>query len=110
MTSLDKYQIVNTVYLAICCVWHSISLFLNIQNEYSNLFGLAVFFLIFILIQVVFTASLYKSYKKVKEIEFEEKSYLARLQTNGKNMANGHKTELSLKKNEYIPLFKESTV
>lgn len=32
LTSLDKYQIINIVYLGICCVWHSICTSLNVYN------------------------------------------------------------------------------
>jgi len=31
LTSLDKYQIANIVYLGICCVWHSILASLNVS-------------------------------------------------------------------------------
>ena len=32
LTSLDKYQIINIVYLGICCVWHSVCTSLNVSG------------------------------------------------------------------------------
>ena len=31
LTSLDKYQIINIVYLGVCCVWHSTCVSLNVS-------------------------------------------------------------------------------
>ncbi len=31
LTSLDKYQIINIVYLGLCCVWHSVCTSLNVN-------------------------------------------------------------------------------
>ena len=33
LTSLDKYQIINILYLGLCCAWHSIIASLQVSNQ-----------------------------------------------------------------------------
>ena len=80
LTSLDKYQIINIVYLGSCCVWHSICSAMDIDTQLKLRIDKIMMFLLatfFFLIQIVFMVTLLKSYKKIKklekrEIEFEE--------------------------------------
>ena len=36
LTSLDKYQMINITYLAICCLWHSFICSLNVSKASDN--------------------------------------------------------------------------
>ncbi len=34
LTSLDKYQMINIAYLALCCLWHSLICSLDVSEDY----------------------------------------------------------------------------
>ncbi len=76
LTNLDKYQIVNILFLALCCVWHTCCFVF--QFYYLDMYALIVLSLVFMFIQLFFTFVLFKTYKKVlilqrREIDFIEK-------------------------------------
>ena len=77
LTSLDKYQIINIVYLGMCCVWHAVCATLSIDADRKYVLDKIVLSCLatcFILIQVVFGISLAISYQKIKALkELEEK-------------------------------------
>lgn len=82
LTSLDKYQLINIVYLAMCCVWHSTLIALNVDNVSKNqLDKIAVGALIGFLfsVQVTFGYMFFKSYQKTKILENEEISFVKRI-------------------------------
>jgi uncharacterized protein YhhL (DUF1145 family) len=87
LTSLDKYQIVNIVYLAVCCLWHSINLTLIYPEKNFNSIALLFFTLLFVLIQLVFAINLIRLYKKIKQKEKEEKTFLLKLAIEKENQA-----------------------
>lgn len=67
LTSLDKYQLINIVYLASCCVWHSFCASLNVEIDQKNhldKIALYVFACVFICIQLIFLLIFMKSYRK----------------------------------------------
>lgn len=76
LTNLDKYQIINILFLALCCVWHTCCFVF--QLYYLDMYALLVLSLVFMFIQLFFTFVLFKTYKKVlilqrREIDFLEK-------------------------------------
>ena len=78
LTSLDRYQIINILYLVVCCIWHSTCAALKIQLDVKLLvdnimLGLLGFF--FILIQIVFSFGLLASNRKIKRLEMKESEY-----------------------------------
>ena len=82
MTSLDKYQLINIVYLAMCCVWHSVCASLKIEADkkfYLDKIILCCFGSFFILIQIVFAVSIFKSYKSITKLEKEDKEFISEL-------------------------------
>jgi hypothetical protein len=82
MTSLDRYQIIQIVFLAMCCVWHStISSIMKDPNDYDRKVvvdrtALGAFALVFLLIQVVFTIMVWRSYLEIKKLQKRERAYL----------------------------------
>lgn len=46
LTSLDKYQFINIVYLGVCCVWHSAAVSLNVSLLTATSFVFVVVFVI----------------------------------------------------------------
>jgi hypothetical protein len=67
LTSLDKYQLINIVYLALCCVWHSFCASLNVEPEQKyqlDKIALYSFASFFATIQLIFVVILMKSYRK----------------------------------------------
>jgi hypothetical protein len=67
LTSLDKYQLINIVYLALCCVWHSFCASLSIdekQKHQIDKIALYCFASFFFAVQLIFTIILMKSYRK----------------------------------------------
>ena len=82
LTSLDKYQIINIVYLALCCVWHSVCASLNIEHEkkfYLDKVVLCCFASFFTLIQILFAISFMKSYQKIKALKKLEDKFTKQL-------------------------------
>ena len=82
LTSLDKYQIINIVYLALCCVWHSVCASLNIEHEkkfYLDKIVLCCFASFFTLIQLIFTLSFIRSYQNIKELKILEDKFTSQL-------------------------------
>jgi hypothetical protein len=82
LTSLDKYQIINIVYLALCCVWHSVCASLNIEHEkkfFLDKVVLCCFASVFTLIQLTFTFSFMKSYQKIKALKHLEDKFTKQL-------------------------------
>jgi len=82
LTSLDKYQIINIVYLALCCVWHSVCASLNIEHEkkfYLDKVVLCCFAAFFTLIQILFAISFMKSYQKIKALKKLEDKFTEQL-------------------------------
>jgi hypothetical protein len=78
LTSLDKYQIINIVYLGTCCVWHSICSSLDIEEVLKiklDKIIMALLATFFILIQIVFMVTLLKSYRKIKKLEKKEAEF-----------------------------------
>ena len=85
LTSLDKYQIINIVYLALCCVWHSVCASLNIDHEskfYLDKIILCCFATVFTLIQLTFSFSFMKSYQKIKALKNLEDKFTKQLDHN----------------------------
>ena len=85
LTSLDKYQIINIVYLALCCVWHSVCASLNIDHEkkfFLDKVVLCCFASVFTLIQLTFTFSFMKSYQKIKALKHLEDKFTKQLDHN----------------------------
>lgn len=81
-TSLEKYQIINLIFLAICCIWHSVIASLNLDLEerfYLDKIVLILFLLVFILIQFIFILSMWISYLKVKMVKEIEKQFVFNL-------------------------------
>ena len=88
MTSLDKYQIVNIIYLAVCCLWQSINLISNNSDKILNSIAFAFFLLLFFSIQLVFLITLIRLYREIKKKEKEEKDFLIQLVKSEKENLN----------------------
>jgi hypothetical protein len=85
LLSTDKYQIINIVYLALCCVWHSVCASLNIDHEskfYLDKVVLCCFATVFTLIQLTFSFSFMKSYQKIKALKNLEDKFTKQLDHN----------------------------
>ena len=79
MTSLDMYQIISIVYLASCCVWHSVISVVNKDMAVKTVIDrsvLAAFALFFIVIQIVFAMNIGLGYRKIKKIEQAEAKFV----------------------------------
>jgi hypothetical protein len=81
MTSLDRYQIVNILYMCLLCIWHAvIAAFFDITiKDYLDIWLLIAFSLLFILFHIYFLIGFYVAYSKIKEIarlelEFRQKA------------------------------------
>ncbi|CAF0930392.1 unnamed protein product [Brachionus calyciflorus] len=77
MTSLDKYQIVNILYMCTLCVWHAAVATLDetsLRTRYDRI-SLLCFSILFILIHIFFTISLYLDYKDIKKLDILEYEY-----------------------------------
>lgn len=82
LTSLEKYQLINLVYLSLCCCWHSVCASLDMNlDEKKNLDSLVmiIFALTFTMIQFFFIISLFISYKKVKNLCKMERDFIFKL-------------------------------
>lgn len=80
LTSLDKYQIINIVYLTMCCVWHSICASLDLEPKEKIIIDkivLCCFATFFSLIQVVFIVSFMRSYQNIRELKMLEEKYIS---------------------------------
>lgn len=85
LTSLDKYQIINIVYLTMCCVWHSICASLDLDHErkfFLDKIVLCCFATFFILIQVFFIVSFMKSYQNIRELKMLEEKFISETDPN----------------------------
>ena len=85
LTSLDKYQFLNLLYLVICCAWNSICIWLNQSIETSqkiqiDRIGLGILVLLFIGIQIKLVIDIYRSYLKIKKIETINDRYIEMIQ------------------------------
>ena len=83
LTSLDKYQIINIVYLTMCCVWHSVCASLNIEHEkkfYLDKILLCCFGIFFTMIQLYFVFSFMKSYQNIRELKRLEEKFIKNLE------------------------------
>ena len=77
LTSLDKYEIVNLIFLVICCFWHSIGTLitdssLQVLIDKIMLGALGV---IFVLIQIIFIYNLWQSFQKLKKLKQKNREY-----------------------------------
>jgi hypothetical protein len=82
LTSLDKYQLINIVFLASCCVWHSICASLVLEPEkkfYLDKIILCCFAFFFILIQIIFIVSMCKSYNNIIKLGKEDTKFVCDL-------------------------------
>jgi hypothetical protein len=78
LTSLDKYQIFNIIFLVTCCIWHSICAALSLENKKKlNLdYLMLIFFSIcFFLFQLVFAVLFMKSFKKIQRLKNKDLIY-----------------------------------
>ena len=84
LTSLDKYQLINIVYLASCCVWHSVcaSLIHNDRKLQSDKIALYCFASIFVSIQFFFIIYLLISCKKVTKLNRQNDYLVSQLDPN----------------------------
>ena len=79
MTSLDKYQFVNILYLVLCCVSHSTMASVKLdtaQRVFADKVVLAIFVFLFVLIQVIFGISLFVAYQKIRALKKRETQYM----------------------------------
>lgn len=81
MTSLDKYQIVNILYMCLLCIWHAVvaSFWTPDLRAYLDTISLVVFSVLFILFHIYFAIGFVVAYKKIQEVsalelEFKHKS------------------------------------
>lgn len=75
LTSLDKYQLVNILYLGLCCGWHSIIASLNYDHGTKtriDTIAMGALILFFVIIHSVFIFQLVKSYQKIQKLKREE--------------------------------------
>jgi len=82
LTSLDRYQLINIVYLVVCCIWHSFCASINIESDRKyELDKLALYFLatIFGSIQIFFIVYLTISHKKVFDLKKRNERLLSQL-------------------------------
>ncbi len=80
MTSLDQYQIVNIIFLVLCCIWHSIvnSLYVTAdQKGHIDTIIVGVFGGLFTLIQVIFVIMLCIGARKVLLLRRRDAQYKA---------------------------------
>lgn len=80
LTSLDKYQIISIIYLAMCCVWHSSISTVDLDMPTKTVIDrsvLCVFATVFLTIQVIFGLNIVLAYRKIKEIEKSEAKFIA---------------------------------
>ena len=87
LTSLDKYEIVNLIFLVVCCFWHSIGSSLitdpNLQLSIDKII-LIILGVIFFLIQIIFIISLLRSFHKLKILKKKNLKYKKIVSTYGK--------------------------
>ncbi len=71
LTSLDKYQLVNILFLALCCTWHSIlaSLIHNDFKKKSDDIALICLASIFSMLEIFYVIALIISHKKVTNLK-----------------------------------------
>lgn len=82
LTSLDKYQLINIVYLASCCVWHSVCASLKMEADqkfYLDKIILGCFGTFFLLIQIIFGVGIIKSQRNITKLEKEDKEFILEL-------------------------------
>lgn len=78
MTSLDRYQIVNILYMCFLCVWHAIiatNFDLNVKEKYDKI-SLIAFSILFLLIHIFFIIRTIIDYQQIKELKRYEKEYI----------------------------------
>ena len=77
LTSLDKYQLINIVYLSICCVWHSVHASLIEDNiKYvSDKIALCCLASLFVSIEIFFIIYHIISHKKITDL-IKQNNYL----------------------------------
>ena len=78
LTSLDKYQIANIMYLVMCCVWHATCASLNIDIEKKIILdriALSCLATSLFLIQGVLTISMWFSFRNLKGLKRSEELY-----------------------------------
>jgi predicted membrane protein len=89
MTSLDRYQIIQIIFLAMCCVWHSTISSIKMEDYERKVLidrvALAVFALVFFLIQVVFSIMIYTSWLKIKKLKKLEENFLRKTTLDDQN-------------------------
>lgn len=82
LTSLDKYQLINIVYLAMCCVWHSVCSSLNIEYEQKHQLdkmALYCFASFFALVQLIFLINYIVSYRKIVRLKKYMDFYISQM-------------------------------
>ena len=73
-TNLDKYQIVNILFLALCACWHTCCFVFHLNS--LDVYALIILSLLFVFIQCCFTFMLFRTYKKILKLEKREKEEL----------------------------------
>lgn len=82
MTSLDRYQIVNILYMCLLCVWHAIvAAFFETpaDKDYYDKWFLLGFSILFVLFHIYFLIGFMIAYKKIKAIRDSEKEFKCKL-------------------------------
>ena len=77
LTSLDKYEIVNLIFLVVCCFWHSLGTLITDSNlqVFIDKIILGALGVIFTLIQVYFVCNLLQSFRKLKKLKQKNREY-----------------------------------
>jgi len=83
LTSLDKYQLMNIVFLACCCIWHSIlsSLIPNDFKYKADKIALICYASIFVLLELMFITFLLISRRKVINLKKKIDDLVSKLET-----------------------------
>lgn len=82
LTSLDKYQLVNILYLASLCVWHSICAALTIDYALKVKIDTIMAYCsmaLFVVIQIWLLITLMVSYQSVVKLREEDKTFVSQL-------------------------------
>lgn len=82
LTSLDKYQLINIVYLALCCVWHSICASLDMEHDRKqrlDKLALYCFGTFFTSIQLIFLIFYVISFRKIRLLKKQVDDYISRI-------------------------------
>jgi len=83
LTSLDKYQTFNIIFLSLLCIWHSICAALKtdyqLKVKIDNIMAYA-FGSLFVLIQIWLFVNIMISHQKVKKLNEKDKLFISKLE------------------------------